>query len=131
MCSSFVIMLLNPPTTRQRRATRAVRRAPGGLGRGGLLAAELAALFLRIPFEAAPAVPEGYGSAQAVATSLFVDYLLPFEVASSAPHRGRARWCWRNGGRRDGPDRLVPALAAVLFSIGVVGVLVRRNIIVI
>jgi NADH-quinone oxidoreductase subunit J len=79
----FVIMLLNlsDDAAETRHQGSPFVRLGAWIG-GGLLAVELVALFLRIPFEAAPAVPDGYGSAQAVATSLFVDYLLPFEVAS-------------------------------------------------
>ena len=79
----FVIMLLNlsDDTAETRHQGRLLVRLGAWLG-GGLLALELATLFLRIPFAAAPALPDTYGGAETVAASLFVDYLLPFEVAS-------------------------------------------------
>jgi len=79
----FVIMLLNlsDDAAETRHQGRPLVRLGAWLG-GGLLALELATLFLRIPFDAPPVMPDTYGTAQVVAVSLFVDYLLPFEVAS-------------------------------------------------
>ena len=79
----FVIMLLNlsDEEAEARRRGRALFRIGAWIG-GGVLAAELAALFLRVPFPAPAAPPAGYGGAESVATALFVDYLLPFELTS-------------------------------------------------
>jgi len=79
----FVIMLLNlsDDAADVRHQGRPLVRLGAWVG-GGLLAGELAMLFLRVPFGAPAAVGNDYGGAEAVATSLFVDYLLPFELAS-------------------------------------------------
>jgi len=79
----FVIMLLNlsDEESEARRSGRALFRIGAWIG-GGVLAAELAALFLRVPFPAPAAPPAGYGGAESVATALFVDYALPFELTS-------------------------------------------------
>ena len=79
----FVIMLLNlsDDAAETRHQGHALVRLGAWVG-GGILAGELSALLLRVPFGPAPAVAAGYGGAEAVATSLFVDYLLPFELAS-------------------------------------------------
>ena len=79
----FVIMLLNlsDEEAEARRRGHALFRIGAWIG-GGVLAAELAALFLRVPFPAPAAPPVGYGGAESVATALFVDYALPFELTS-------------------------------------------------
>ncbi len=79
----FVIMLLNLSDDGEepRVRGRVLFRLGAWVG-GGVLAVELATLFLRVPFPAAPAAPEGYGGADAVAMSLFTDFLLPFELTS-------------------------------------------------
>jgi NADH-quinone oxidoreductase subunit J len=79
----FVIMLLNltEDAAETRHQGRALFRLGAWIG-GGILAGELSALFLRLPFGPPPAVAAGYGGAEAVATSLFVEYLLPFELTS-------------------------------------------------
>ncbi len=79
----FVIMLLNlsDDGAEARHQGGALFRLGAWIG-GGVLAVELAALFLRVPFPAPATPPAGYGGAEAVATALFVDYLLPFELTS-------------------------------------------------
>lgn len=79
----FVIMLLNLSAdgAEPRSRGQALFRLAAWIG-GGILAGELSALFLRVPFPAAPAISPGYGGAEAVATALFVDFLLPFELTS-------------------------------------------------
>jgi NADH-quinone oxidoreductase subunit J len=79
----FVIMLLNLSDDGAEARVRggAFFRLAAWVG-GGVLAGELSALFLRAPLAAAPAVAEGYGGVDAVATSLFTDFLLPFELTS-------------------------------------------------
>ncbi len=83
----FVIMLLNlsddvagAATARGQERSALVRLA-AWVG-GAILAGELSLLFLRVPFGPPPAVAAGYGTAESVATALFVDYLMPFELAS-------------------------------------------------
>jgi len=79
----FVIMLLNlsDEEAAARHRGNTLFRLGAWTG-GAVLAAELAALFLRVPFPE-PATPAaGYGGAEAVATVLFVDDLLPFELTS-------------------------------------------------
>jgi NADH-quinone oxidoreductase subunit J len=78
----FVIMLLNlqieePARTRGGNALRTLAWA-GGV----LLAVELALLVRGAPVGSAGAAPAGYGSAVAVAKSLYTDFLLPFELTS-------------------------------------------------
>jgi NADH-quinone oxidoreductase subunit J len=78
----FVIMLLNlqsddPERGRPRFALRALAWAGGGI-----LAVELALLTRGAPVGTPGAAPAGYGGAQAVAKSLFTDFLLPFELTS-------------------------------------------------
>ena len=79
----FVIMLLNlsDDGAEARHRGRALFRLGAWIG-GGVLAGELTALFLRVPFPAPATPPAGYGGAEAVSTTLFVDYLLPFELTS-------------------------------------------------
>ena len=78
----FVIMLLNlqnedPDRGRRRLALRGLAWA-GGL----VLAIELALLVHGAPVGTPVATPAGYGGAEAVAKSLFTDFLLPFELTS-------------------------------------------------
>jgi NADH-quinone oxidoreductase subunit J len=78
----FVIMLLNlqtddPEHGRRRFALRALAWAGGAV-----LAIELALLTRGATVGNAGAAPAGYGGAQAVAQSLFTDFLLPFELTS-------------------------------------------------
>jgi NADH-quinone oxidoreductase subunit J len=79
----FVIMLLNlsDDDPEQLRRGRTAFRIAAWVG-GGILAGELTALFVRVPFDAAPAAATGYGGPEAVARSLFTDFLLPFELTS-------------------------------------------------
>jgi NADH-quinone oxidoreductase subunit J len=79
----FVIMLLNlsDEGTEARQRGGVLFRLAAWVG-GGILAGELTALFLRVPFPAPAAVPAGYGGADTVASALFVDSLLPFELTS-------------------------------------------------
>lgn len=79
----FVIMLLNlsDDGAEARQGGRVLFRVGAWMG-GAVLAAELAAVFLRVPFPAPAAAPAGYGGAEAVATTLFVEELLPFELTS-------------------------------------------------
>jgi NADH-quinone oxidoreductase subunit J len=78
----FVIMLLNlqnedPDRGRRRLVLRGLAWA-GGL----VLAIELALLVRGAPVGTPGAAPAGYGGAEAVAKSLFTDFLLPFELTS-------------------------------------------------
>ena len=78
----FVIMLLNlqnedPDRGRRRLALRGLAWA-GGI----VLAIELALLVRTSPVGTPGKVPAGYGGAEAVAKSLFTDFLLPFELTS-------------------------------------------------
>lgn len=79
----FVIMLLNlqtddPERGRRRTALRALAWAGGAL-----FAIELGLLIGDAPVgTGTAAAPAGYGSAKAVASSLFTDFLLPFELTS-------------------------------------------------
>jgi NADH-quinone oxidoreductase subunit J len=79
----FVIMLLNlsDDGAEVRQRGHALFRLGAWVG-GGVLAGELVALFLRVPFPPPATPPAGYGGAEAVATTLFVDNLLPFELTS-------------------------------------------------
>ena len=78
----FVIMLLNlqnedPEGGRRRGALRVA----AWLG-GAVLAAELAWLTHGAPTGDSKAMSAGYGGAEAVAKSLFTNFLLPFELTS-------------------------------------------------
>jgi NADH-quinone oxidoreductase subunit J len=78
----FVIMLLNlqnedPDRGRRRLVLRGLAWA-GGL----VLAIELALLVHGAPVGTPGETPAGYGGAEAVAKSLFTDFLLPFELTS-------------------------------------------------
>jgi NADH-quinone oxidoreductase subunit J len=80
----FVIMLLNLQD--EDRLARVETRPPAmrvvaWLG-GAALAFELAWLFLSLPLGERAAATAGYGGAEAVARSLFTDFLLPFELTS-------------------------------------------------
>ena len=79
----FVIMLLNlqDDGLLEERTGRIGLRLAAWVG-GGVLAAELAWLLVRVPLPVAAATTEGYGGAAAVARSLFVDWALPFELTS-------------------------------------------------
>jgi NADH-quinone oxidoreductase subunit J len=79
----FVIMLLNlqDDALADERHGRVGLRLAAWVG-GGVLAAELAWLLVRVPLPAAAETAEGYGGAAAVARSLFVDWALPFELTS-------------------------------------------------
>ena len=80
------------------------------------------------------AATELFGSPEMLAKSLFTDFVLPFEIASVVA-AGRDR---RRGGTGEAGARwpMVPLnyyliLSAVIFAIGVIGVLIRRNLIVV
>ncbi len=78
----FVIMLLNLQSEDPERGRRRfVLRGLAWAG-GVLLAVELALLTRGAPVGRPGAAPEGYGTAQSVAQSLFTDFLLPFELTS-------------------------------------------------
>lgn len=78
----FVIMLLNLQTDDPERGRRrAVLRALAWAG-GALLAIELALLTRGASVDMVATAPPGYGGAQAVARSLFTDFLFPFELTS-------------------------------------------------
>jgi NADH-quinone oxidoreductase subunit J len=79
----FVIMLLNltDDDPEGSRRGHGVYRIIAWVA-GGILAGELTALFVRVPFASVPAPPAGYGGPEAVARSLFTDSLLPFELTS-------------------------------------------------
>jgi NADH-quinone oxidoreductase subunit J len=80
----FVIMLLNLQDEEREiegERRRVGLRALAWLGGAGL-AAELVALFLRVPLGPPAAARAGYGSVEEVAKSLFTDALLPFELTS-------------------------------------------------
>ena len=72
------------------------------------------------------------GSVEASAGSLFTDYLFPFELTSVLLLAAMVGVLLLARGRRPASDAWCPrawyvALSAVLFSIGVVGVVIRRN----
>ena len=78
----FVIMLLNLQTDDPERGRRRyVLRGLAWLG-GIALAVELAVLTRGAVVGPAGAAPVGYGGAQAVAQSLYTDFLFPFELTS-------------------------------------------------
>jgi NADH-quinone oxidoreductase subunit J len=78
----FVIMLLNlQDAGAEERGARTGLRIAAWLG-GAALAGELAWTFVRMPSAAPAAAPAGYGTAAAVARSLFTDFTLPFELTS-------------------------------------------------
>jgi len=79
----FVIMLLSL----ERENPEAQPHPPTGLRvvawmGGGVLAAELCWLLVRQPLPPPAQAAADYGSAQAVARSLYTDFLLPFELTS-------------------------------------------------
>ena len=78
----FVIMLLNLQTDDPERGRhRYVLRGLAWLG-GVALAVELALLTRGATVGSSGAAPAGYGGAQAVARSLYTDFLFPFELTS-------------------------------------------------
>jgi NADH-quinone oxidoreductase subunit J len=79
----FVIMLLNlrDDAPEERVPGRAALSLGAWVG-GAVMAAALSRLFLQTPFPVPPAASQGYGGAEGVARSLFVDFLLPFELTS-------------------------------------------------
>lgn len=78
----FVIMLLNLQNEDPDRGRRrVVLRTLAWVG-GVMLAVELAILTHGATIGTPGAAPAGYGGAQAVAKSLFTDFLLPFELTS-------------------------------------------------
>jgi NADH-quinone oxidoreductase subunit J len=77
----FVIMLLNLQRDSHENQTRGLRTA-ATVG-GAVLVAELFFLLSRAPNGAGQsALPEGYGTVQALSEKLFTDFLLPFEITS-------------------------------------------------
>ena len=75
----FVVMLLNPATLEARPAAW---RTLGALTAAALLL-QFIVLFFRRPLPSAgPAVADSFGGPEAVAQSLFTDFVLPFEIAS-------------------------------------------------
>ena len=153
----FVVWLLNLQAE--------LRSVPGYLAlkaiAGLLCAALVAELFVLLGYApsaggAQAAAPTDYGSIEALATTLFSDYLIAFEVtsvlllaaivgaialarrtpssqAASARRVAAAECAGRVGGGRLTmvPMSYFVGLSAVLFAIGVAGVLLRRNVIVI
>ena len=80
----FVIMLLNLQDE-QRLAMTTIRRSAIlflAWGSGALLAGELVWLFVHLKLGPAAESPAGYGGVEAVARSLFTDFLFPFELTS-------------------------------------------------
>jgi len=78
----FVIMLLNLQTDPHENQKPSLRLA-AGLG-GAVLIVELFLLLSRTSMQegSLTALPEGYGTVQALSEKLFTDYLIPFEVTS-------------------------------------------------
>jgi NADH-quinone oxidoreductase subunit J len=78
----FVIMLLNLQTDPHENQKPSLRLA-AGLG-GAVLIVELFLLLSRTPLqeESLTAVPENFGTVQALSEKLFTDYLIPFEITS-------------------------------------------------
>lgn len=77
----FVIMLLNLQTDPHENQKPSLRLA-AGLG-GAVLIVELFLLLTRAPTqESVTALPENFGTVQALSEKLFTDYLIPFEVTS-------------------------------------------------
>ncbi len=103
----------------------------GGLGLGGLVLYGIVLTPLAAP---APVQP-GYGGTLPLAERLYTTYLLPFELTSllllvaivGAVVVGKRKSLTVG----DAPISWYLALSAVLFAIGTVGVLTRRNLIVI
>jgi len=75
----FVIMLLNPAALEPRPA---VWWTAGSLASLALLWEMVALFFYRPPFAAPPPVAGNFGAPEALARSLFIDFVLPFEIAS-------------------------------------------------
>jgi NADH-quinone oxidoreductase subunit J len=77
----FVIMLLNLQTDPHENQKPSLRLA-AGLG-GAVLIVELFLLLNRAPSqENFAALPENFGTVQALSEKLFTDYLIPFEITS-------------------------------------------------
>jgi NADH-quinone oxidoreductase subunit J len=77
----FVIMLLNLQTDPHENQKPSLRFA-AGLG-GAVLIVELFLLLSRAPSqESLVALPENFGTIQALSEKLFTDYLIPFEITS-------------------------------------------------
>jgi NADH-quinone oxidoreductase subunit J len=77
----FVIMLLNLQRDSHEHQTKGLRTA--AIVGGAVLVAELFFLLSRAPNGAGQnALPEGYGTVQALSEKLFTDFLLPFEITS-------------------------------------------------
>jgi NADH-quinone oxidoreductase subunit J len=77
----FVIMLLNLQTDPHENQKPSLRLA-AGLG-GAVLIVELFLLLSRAPSqESLVALPENFGTVQALSEKLFTDYLIPFEITS-------------------------------------------------
>jgi len=77
----FVIMLLSLQDDLPEGGGRVGLRTAAWIG-GGALACAVAWICLRSPLGAPPEAPQGYGGVEAVARSLFTDFLLPFELTS-------------------------------------------------
>jgi len=75
----FVIMLLNPAALEPRPAAWST---VGSLASLALLWEMVALFFYRPPFAAPPPVAGNFGGPEALAQSLFTNFVLPFEIAS-------------------------------------------------
>ena len=78
----FVIMLLNLQNDDPDRGNRRLVLRSFAWAGGLVLAIELALLVHGAPVGTPGAAPAGYGGAAAVARSLYIDFLLPFELTS-------------------------------------------------
>jgi NADH-quinone oxidoreductase subunit J len=77
----FVIMLLNLQNDPHENQPQGVRTA--AMIGGAVLVGELFFLLTRTPTTAGQAaLPEGFGTTQALSEKLFTDFLLPFEITS-------------------------------------------------
>src|SRR5947199_52147 len=108
----FVIMLLNVEQEEQPMRLRSL--VPIAVGLATILFAEAA--FIIFFVQASPATPtrntSDIGLTSSIGVGLFTTYLLPFEITPMTP---QLSWYL--------------ALSAVLFTIGVVGVMIKRNVI--
>jgi NADH-quinone oxidoreductase subunit J len=75
----FVIMLLNPAALEPRTVAW---WTAGSLASLALLWQMVALLFYRPPAAAPPPIAGNFGAPEALAESLFTDFVLPFEIAS-------------------------------------------------
>ena len=142
----FVIWLLNLQAEAGIAGGRLARRFFGAIAAAALMG-ELFAILSRAPSGGNPEAPAGYGSIHNLAMLLFSDYLVAFEITSLlllaavvgsialARRPAGARWRGRTATRGGEPLTMVPtgyymALSAALFAIGVAGVVLRRNVIV-